>query len=241
MERKGFFCYNDFLDAIGPLDDAERGRLFTICLLYTNGLDIGDPAGWGNERYVWPMLKSRIDRDFGKAQAISTQRNGARQKAAGVPPEQKAAGVPPGRKPAGVPLEEDRCHAMSSDVASCQAMSPDVTPCHAMSSDVPLEPELELELDNPPKTTDVVLPPKGGHKRRFVRPTVEQVAEYCRSRGNSVDPQRFCDYYEANGWRVGKNPMRDWRAAVRTWERNSAGPGSRSPGNPFLQMLEGGE
>lgn len=230
MERKGFFCYNDFLDAIGPLDDAERGRLFTICLLYCNSLDIGDPAGWGNERYVWPMLKSRIDRDFSKAQAISTQRNGARQKAAGDPPE---------RKPAGVPPEEERCHAMSSDVSPCQAMSHDVTPCHAMSRDVPLELEQELELDNPPKTTDVVLAPQtGGRKRRFVRPTVEQVAEYCCSRGNSVDPQRFCDYYEANGWRVGKNPMRDWRAAVRTWERNSAGPSSRSPGNPFLQMLE---
>ena len=52
----------------------------------------------------------------------------------------------------------------------------------------------------------------------FKSPTVEEVKAYCVERGNSVDPQRFIDYYEANGWRVGKNPMKDWRAAVRTWE-----------------------
>lgn len=54
---------------------------------------------------------------------------------------------------------------------------------------------------------------------RFMRPTVQEVADYCRERGNQVDAQRFVDYYTANGWRVGKNPMKDWKAAVRTWEK----------------------
>ena len=53
---------------------------------------------------------------------------------------------------------------------------------------------------------------------RFAPPTLEDVAAYCRERGNAVDPQRFIDYYTANGWVVGKNRMEDWRAAVRTWE-----------------------
>ena len=51
-------------------------------------------------------------------------------------------------------------------------------------------------------------------------PTVEEVAAYCRERGNSVDAQRFVDFYTSKGWRIGKEPMRDWRACVRTWERN---------------------
>lgn len=55
--------------------------------------------------------------------------------------------------------------------------------------------------------------------KRFNRPTVQEVADYCRERGNQVDAQRFVDYYTANGWRVGKNPMKDWRAALRTWEK----------------------
>ena len=52
---------------------------------------------------------------------------------------------------------------------------------------------------------------------RFTPPAVEEVEAYCRERGSRVDARRWHDYYEANGWHVGKNPMRDWRAAVRTW------------------------
>lgn len=50
-------------------------------------------------------------------------------------------------------------------------------------------------------------------------PTLNEVKAYCNERGNRVDPERFIDYYTANGWKVGKNPMKDWKAAVRTWER----------------------
>ena len=56
---------------------------------------------------------------------------------------------------------------------------------------------------------------------RFTPPTLEEVRSYCAERKNSVDAQRFVDYYTSNGWLVGKNKMKDWRAAVRTWERNN--------------------
>lgn len=55
---------------------------------------------------------------------------------------------------------------------------------------------------------------------RFVKPTLEEVQAYCLERGKGVDPQKWFDYYSANGWKVGKNPMKDWKAAVRTWERS---------------------
>ena len=54
---------------------------------------------------------------------------------------------------------------------------------------------------------------------RFIPPTVDDVRAYCQERQNNVDPERFVDYYTSNGWKVGKNPMKDWKAAVRTWER----------------------
>lgn len=57
-------------------------------------------------------------------------------------------------------------------------------------------------------------------KKRFEKPTLEQVQAYCRERKNNVNAERFVDYYESNGWKVGKNAMKDWKAAVRTWERN---------------------
>ena len=67
--------------------------------------------------------------------------------------------------------------------------------------------------------------------KRFTPPTLEEVAAYCNERGNNIDPQHFIDYYTSNGWLVGKNKMKDWRAAVRTWERNgysSAKPANKS-------------
>lgn len=57
--------------------------------------------------------------------------------------------------------------------------------------------------------------------KRFTPPTVEEVKAYCAERKNNIDAQRFVDYYSSNGWMVGKNKMKDWRAAVRNWERNS--------------------
>ena len=56
--------------------------------------------------------------------------------------------------------------------------------------------------------------------RVFRPPTVEEVREYCQSRGNRISAERFVDHYSANGWKVGKNPMKDWKAAVRNWEKN---------------------
>jgi hypothetical protein len=58
--------------------------------------------------------------------------------------------------------------------------------------------------------------------KNFVPPTVEQVAEYCKSRGNQVSPKNFVDFYESKGWMIGKNKMKNWQAAVRTWEKGSS-------------------
>lgn len=58
-------------------------------------------------------------------------------------------------------------------------------------------------------------------KNRFIKPTLEEVESYCRERGKGVDPQRWYDFYTANGWMVGKNKMKDWKASVRYWERNN--------------------
>lgn len=57
---------------------------------------------------------------------------------------------------------------------------------------------------------------------RFQPPTVDEVRAYCQERGNSVDPARFVDFYASKGWLVGKSKMKDWRAAVRSWERSDS-------------------
>ena len=65
---------------------------------------------------------------------------------------------------------------------------------------------------------------------RFTPPDVNMVRDYCIERNNSVDPQSFVDFYTAKGWMVGKNKMKDWKAAVRTWERNHTGSKAKKNG-----------
>jgi predicted transcriptional regulator len=59
------------------------------------------------------------------------------------------------------------------------------------------------------------------NKNTFIRPTAELVNEYSKEIGFTLDASQFIDHYEARGWLIGKNPMKDWKAAVRTWKRNS--------------------
>ena len=57
--------------------------------------------------------------------------------------------------------------------------------------------------------------------KRFVKPTLEEVKEYCLSRKNNIDAQQFMDFYESKGWKVGNQSMKDWKACVRTWEQRN--------------------
>lgn len=64
--------------------------------------------------------------------------------------------------------------------------------------------------------------PKDEKKKRFVIPSVKEVQAYCTERGNNIDAQHFVDYYSARGWMLGKNKIKDWKACIRTWERNDS-------------------
>ena len=75
--------------------------------------------------------------------------------------------------------------------------------------------------NNAPQPENTVISDKP-KRNKFVIPTVEDVQEYCDERGNNIDAQHFVDYYSARGWMLGKNHIKDWKACVRTWERNES-------------------
>lgn len=83
-----------------------------------------------------------------------------------------------------------------------------------------IPPDIDIEKE---KEIDIDIDKEKKPLKRFTAPTLEEVKEYCAERKNGVDAERFVNYYTANGWKVGKNPMKDWKAAVRTWERNDFG------------------
>lgn len=101
-----------------------------------------------------------------------------------------------------------------------------VTDCNAADKDTDKDIEKEKE-------EDISLPAEAPTKtKRFSPPSVEDVAAYCQERKNGIDADAFVDYYSARNWTMGKTKMKDWKAAVRTWERNRKGGGSNAYGRP---------
>lgn len=83
-----------------------------------------------------------------------------------------------------------------------------------------LEPEHNLTKRNRTKQNREKVADKPPRVVRFTPPTVDEVTAYCTERKNRIDPERFVDFYASKGWLVGKSKMKDWQAAVRSWERS---------------------
>ena len=84
-------------------------------------------------------------------------------------------------------------------------------------------PEIEIELEKEIKIEKEIHSSAKStttKRKRFEKPTISDIEQYCIERNNNVNAEQFFDYYESNGWKVGKNSMKDWKAAVRTWERS---------------------
>ena len=86
---------------------------------------------------------------------------------------------------------------------------------HTNYSDSDSDSDIDSDSDSDIKT----FPSKP--KNTFIQPSIYDIAEYCTERKNNVDAHKWLDYYISNGWMVGRNKMKDWKAAVRTWEKNN--------------------
>ena len=101
--------------------------------------------------------------------------------------------------------------------------------------DTPLDPTIYPNPNPNPK-------PKKKHSvKKFKKPSLEDVKRYCLERENKVSPEKWLDYYISNGWKVGKNPMKDWKASVRTWERNNGRGGQSNGKSGFKEARESGK
>lgn len=178
MAREYVCLYHSYLKSVEPLNDAERGRLFTACLTYS--MTGAEPDLRGNERFVWPTIREQIDRDTKKYSDFCKKQQKNIRKRWDTTVYDGTSGIP-----------DDTKHTKEK------------------------EKEKENILSSPNVEDSIARTPA---RKRFTPPTLAEVTAYCRERQNAVDPQRFIDYYTANGWKVGKNSMKDWKAAVRTWE-----------------------
>ena len=205
MAREYICLYHSYLDAIQALDDAERGRLLTAMLEYTLTGDAGNLRG--NERFVFPLIKSQIDRDNGKYEEICKKRAQS-GKIGGRPAKQKKANA----------FSESKT-SQDKDEYEGEEESKDKDE-NENKEEEKREGEgdcKEKEKEKAPGTPESV---RRAH--HFHPPTLSQVRDYVYERNSPVDPQGFLDFYQAKGWMVGNTPMQDWKAALRnaeSWER----------------------
>ena len=205
MAREYICLYHSYLDAIQALDDAERGRLLTAMLEYTLTGDAGNLRG--NERFVFPLIKSQIDRDNGKYEEICKKRAQS-GKIGGRPAKQKKANA----------FSESKTSQDKGEYQGEEEYQDKDENENENKEEEKREGEGECkEKEKAPETPEGV---RRAH--HFHPPTLSQVRDYVYERNSPVDPQGFLDFYQAKGWMVGSTPMQDWKAALRnaeSWER----------------------
>lgn len=200
---ESFVFYGTWEEQLECLDPAIRGQFLEAIINY--GLREEEPDFTGLARALWVGIKN--DMDNAKARRIKNMENGKR---GGI---QKALN-------AGTKKEQSPNPQEQADDA--QAGEPLASPSECLASPSQSYLDVDVDVDADVNAHSGTIAPQAPPKRRFVKPTVDEIRAYCAERKNNIDPQYFWDYYEARGWKAGgRSAMKDWRAAVRTWEKNN--------------------
>lgn len=217
MEQTKYLpVYFDNEAALRTLSDEDRGRLLLALLDHAQGREI--PELSPAARIAFLLMASGIDRHAKRYTAnVANGRKG---------------GAPRGNQNACKTTEKQP--NSTEEQAKTSEKQPTKTKTKTKDND--------KNIKTTTKDKESII----AATRRFSPPAVEEIQAYCKERGNEVDPQRFFDFYESKGWRIGNQPMKDWKAAVRTWERRDTSiqgnrpngpPGAAQTGNPFKRML----
>ena len=191
--KKSFVLYHDIRTPLELLTDEQRGKLFIALLNYSEYGELPDFDG--ALLMAFAFIRMSLDRD---AEAWA---------------EKRAKRAEAGRS-GGLAKVANASNASSSkqNIANLAVPVP-------VSVSVPVPVNVNTPNTSVGRRT-AASPPRAA---RFTPPTVDEVKTYCVERGSSVDPEKFVDFYSANGWKQGRNkPIVDWKAAVRTWERSDA-------------------
>nr|DAN54229.1 MAG TPA: hypothetical protein [Caudoviricetes sp.] len=216
MKKETFLFYADWLNVIRDLPSEVQLEVYQAIAeyaIYGNLIELKPLA-----KVAFGFVKQTIDRDTQKYISISEKRSEAGKKG--------------GRRLKDNELEESnekqkkQLLSEKSKKSNCSLNDNDNVNDNDISflekkkqkSDVAVS---DLENENSESPIETLQTPKeqsGGGRKRFTIPTPEEVQAYCDERKNDISGQQFCDFYSSKGWKVGSQPMKDWKAAVRTWE-----------------------
>ena len=214
MKKETFLFYADWLNVIRDLPSEVQLEVYQAIAeyaIYDNLIELKPLA-----KVAFGFIKQTIDRDTQKYISISEKRSEA-GKRGGRPlknnqlkesnEKQKKQLLSEKSKKSNCPLNDN---VNDNDISFLEKKK--------QKSDVAVS---DLENESSESPIETIQTPKeqsGGGRKKFTIPTPEEVQAYCDERKNGILGQQFCDFYSSKGWRVGSQPMKDWKAAVRTWE-----------------------
>ena len=206
QQKPGVMLYFEMRNVFEELSNEKRGILVSAILDYSeHGIQ---PDFRGSLRIAWASIRHKLDRDDDNYARKSQVRRYAvyirESKKDGVLPlpyEQWLASLPETSQPE---TSNDTNRYPTTTTTATATTTATSTDCCYMPA-----------VGKPPR-----------QPQRLIPPTLEEVRAYAAQRGDPLDPEAFMDYYTANGWKVGRNPMKDWKAAVRTWARKEQAHGT---------------
>ena len=212
MDKKSFILYKNNKDLIESLSDEQAGKLLKAIFEYeTTGETIElDPV----TAIAFIAIKKELD-ESARAYAEKCEKNRERGRQGGRPAKKE---------------EEDKKESTKDkeDAAEGEEKNQTVSEKTERFLEKPNDTDTDTDTDIKKKdiSKDISQKEKKEKSKRFLVPCLEDVKAYCQERKNQIDPEQFIDFYTAKDWYLGKNKMKDWKAAVRTWERNSTKKGA---------------
>ena len=207
MERESFVFYSSFLKAIRAIKKRDIQAELALAII-EYGIT-GETTECGEVVSVaMELIKPQIEAN--NQRYINGKKGAEHGIKGGRPKKENPTETPlkPLKNPTETPNVNDNVN--DNDISFLEKKK--------QKSDVAVS---DLENENSESPIETLQTPKeqsGGGRKKFTIPTPEEVQAYCDERKNGISGQQFCDFYSAKGWKIGKEPMKDWKAAVRTWE-----------------------
>ena len=207
MKQRGILITEEYIESLRTLPREDLGILMRA-ILDTRAGDLPDLSGCTDRgELAVKSLYTVMVSSMERIQATSEKR--------------AEAGKQGGRPKKAQHFENDK-HSFSEDESTAfEDEKAQTKPNHTIPNDIEKE-----EPTAPRKSAP-----------RFTPPTVDQVAAYAREKGLLIDAQRFCDFYASKGWKVGKEPMKDWQAAARNWASRDKARGDPKPAGPDYKTM----
>ena len=209
MERESFVFYRSFYEGIKELPRDIQGEVLTAIMEYgLNGVTTENQKQI--TKAMFALIKPQLDANN---QRFENGKKGGRPKANCNQTETETKPKQNRNKTKHEPNVNDNVNdnvnVNDNDISFLEKKK--------QKSDVAVS---DLENENSESPLETIQAPKeqSGGRKRFTIPTPEEVQAYCNERKNDILGQQFCDFYSSKGWKIGKEPMKDWKAAVRTWE-----------------------